>query len=63
MIKLGDFNGVDSFETQQNNKVGIVPSVTENDCKKLDYINKSRTTESNSSKLKEELDPNIGKML
>lgn len=61
MSKLGNFDGVDNFETQQNNKVETVPSVTENDRKKLDHINKPRTSESNSSELKEGLDSNIGK--
>ncbi|XCP85028.1 hypothetical protein ABXS75_18705 [Roseburia hominis] len=61
MGKLNNFDGVDSFEVQPRNKVETIPSVTENDRKKLEHINKSRTLEYNSSELKEGGDSNRGK--
>lgn len=60
MSKLGNFDGVDNFATQLKDKVETVPSITENDRKKLDHINNPRTSESDSSELGERVDSNKG---
>ena len=61
MGKLGNFDEVDSFETQPKNKVETVHSATDNDRKKLNHINIPKISESNPSELKEGLDSNKAK--
>lgn len=57
MSKLGNFDGIDSFEIQPKSKVETVHSATENDRRKLEHI--AKVPESNS---KDGLDSDKGKV-
>lgn len=56
MSKLGNFEGVEKFEIQPKSKIESIPSVTENDRKKLEHQGGNKISESNSSGLKDGVD-------
>lgn len=49
MGKLGNFDGIEKFETQPKNKMESIPSVTENERKKLAHQEGNKISESISS--------------
>lgn len=59
-MKLGNFDGVDSFGTQPKSKVETIPYATENDRRKLEHI--GQVPESNPSDSKDGLDSDKGKV-
>lgn len=56
MGKLGNFEGIEKFETNQKNKIESIPSVTENDRKKLAHQGDNKISESILSNPKSEMD-------